>query len=202
MMSRMRTARAIGALRLLTVLALGLPAAACSSGNPATAYRAFPSIASATAPSGVLGKAVQSPEGFSIAPPAQWVARPETGRNGPSMVYTEASPGPMKPSADQLDIVVTPAITDLQTLVDQSKDETPRKLTNYRVVTDKPTVASGLPGHLLGGTYDDRGVRFENLQLIVVNDGKAYTLTFTGPASTFGSLHDLALASMSSFTVS
>jgi hypothetical protein len=198
----MRTARVPLAIRLLTVLALGSPLAACASGNPATEYRAFPSISAATSPSGMLGNPVQSPDGFSITPPARWVASPTAGRTGRSLAYVEPSASATKPSADFLDVVVTPATDDLQTLVDRAKEDTPRVLTNYMVVTDKPTMANGLPGHLLGGTYDDRGVHLQNLQLIVVNGGRSYTITFTGPASTFPALHDLALASMSSFTVS
>lgn len=204
MMSPMTTDRGTGTLRLLAVLAVGLSATtACASGNPATAYRAMPSVSSA-APTAGLAQPYQSPDGYSIRPPIGWVPRPGNGQDGRSAAYTAPAVDRANPKAFAMDltIVVRPVTADLQTLVDQAKEQTPRTLVAYQVVTDKPVMANGLPGHLLGGTYDDRGDPRENLQLLVVNTGKVYTVTFTGPASRFASLHDLALASMSSFTVS
>ena len=197
----MRPPSSTGTLRLLAVLVVGLTAtAACSSGNPATAYRAMPSLASA-APSAPLAAPFQSPDGYSLKPPAGWVAHPG---NGLSAAFSAPSVDRTNPKAfaEDLTVVVTPVADDLQTLVDQAKEKTPSTLTNYQVVTDKPVMANGLPGHLLGGTYDDRGDPRQNLQLLVVNTGKEYAVTFTGPASRFASLRDLATASMSSFTVS
>ena len=191
-------------LRLLAVLAVGLSGtAACATGNPATAYRALPSSVTAI-PSAPLAQPVQSPDGYSIAPPAGWVRSPASGPNGPSLAFFAPPadrPG-SNPPADGLAVTVAPAAADLQTLVDQAKNTDPRIRANYRIVTDKPTIASGLPGHLLGGTYDVGGVTWENLRLIVVNSEKEYTVTFTGPASSFASLHAIALASMSTLTVS
>jgi hypothetical protein len=77
-------------------------------------------------------------------------------------------------------VVITPTTAPLASLVAETKQKYPSILTNYKVVTDQPTVVNGHPAYLLGGTYDDqRSGPLENIQLLLVQDGKQYTITFT-----------------------
>jgi len=208
MMLRMRTGRSASAnrsrIRLFTVVVVvGLVGVAgCSSaGAPSTPA---PSPApSAAAPSAPLA-AYHSPDGYSISPPDGWVLHPTDGQNGVSVVF--AAPGldtaARKPFVDNLNVVVTTTADSLDTLVAQTKQQYPSVLTNYKVVTDQPTVVNGHSAHLLGGTYDDESAGpLQNVQLILAYAGKEYTVTFTSAAASFDGFHDPIQASLSTFTL-
>jgi len=211
MMLRVRTGCAAKAKKSRTrlfaaVIAVGLVAmASCSSGSTgAPSAPAPPPAPSAAAPSAPLAAAYHSPDGYSISPPDGWVLHPTDGQNGVSVVF--AAPGldkaARKPFVDNLNVVVTTTADSLDTLVAQTKQQYPSVLTNYKVVTDQPTVVNGHSAHLLGGTYDDEGAGpLQNIQLILADAGKEYTVTFTSVASSFDGFHDPIQASLSTFTL-
>lgn len=194
---------------LAGVLAVSLAGlAGCSSAEPAapgTPAPSAPASSAAPQPGGdSLAAAYHSPDGYGISPPAGWVLHPTDGQGGLSVVFAapaidKAAP---KPFADNLNVVVTPTPATLDALIAETKQKYPSVLTNYKVVTDQPAVVNGHPAHLLGGTYDDeRSGPLQNIQLIVVEAGKEYTITFTSPAPSFDSFHAVVQASLSSFTL-
>ena len=211
MMLSMTTGCAASANRSRTrlfaaVIAAGLVGvASCSSGSTAAPNTPAPPPApSAAAPSAPLAAAYHSPDGYSISPPDGWVLHPTDGQNGVSVVF--AAPGldkaAKKPFVDNLNVVVTTTADSLDTLVAQTKQQYPSVLTNYKVVTDQPTVVNGHSAHLLGGTYDDESSGpLQNIQLILADAGKEYTVTFTSAASSFDGFHDPIQASLSTFTL-
>jgi hypothetical protein len=212
MMLRMRTRCAASATRsraclFAVVIAVGLiDLAGCSSQNTSAPSPPAPSAApSAVAPSVPLAAAYHSPDGYSISPPDGWVLHPTTGQQGLSVVFaaTTVDAAAQKPFANNLNVVVTPTPDTLDSLISQAKQQSPGLLPNYTVVTDQPvTLADGQPAHLLGATYDQQGTgSLENIQLLLVDAGKEYTITFTSPAASFDSYHDLAQASLASFTL-
>jgi hypothetical protein len=189
------------------VIAVGLVGAAgCSSGNASAPSTPTPSAAPpAAAPSTPLAAAYHSPDGYSISPPADWILHPTDGQDGLSVLFgaptvDKAAP---KPFVDNLNVVITATPENLDSLVSETKQKYPSVLKNYKVVTDQPiTLPNGQPAHLLGGTSDDeRSGSLENIQLILVSAGKEYTITFTSPAASFDSYHDLIQASLASFTL-
>jgi hypothetical protein len=100
-------------------------------------------------------------------------------------------------------VVITPTTDTLESRIAQAKQQSPGLLPNYTVVADQPvTLSGGQPAHLLGATYDQQGTGpLENIQLILVTAGKEYTITFTSPARSFDSYHDLVQASLTSFSL-
>ena len=209
MMLRMRTGHATSANRsrvrlFALVIAVGLVGVAgCSSGG-APSTPAPSSAPSAAPPSAPLAAAYQSPDGYTISPPDGWVLHPTDGQNGVSVVFAapDLDKAARKPFVDNLNVVVTTTADSLDTLVAQTKQQYPSVLTNYKVVTDQPTVVNGHSAHLLGGTYDDESAGpLQNIQLILADAGKEYTVTFTSVASSFDGFHDPIQASLSTFTL-
>jgi hypothetical protein len=210
MMLRMRTCRtgALGPqLRLFAVVvAVGLSGVVgCSSGNTTAPSTPAPSEApSAAAPSVPLAAAYHSADGYSISPPADWILHPTGGQNGVSVVFgaPAVDKAAKKPFVDNLNVVITATSDNLASLVAQTKQQYPSVLTNYKIVTDQPTVVNGHSAHLLGGTYDDESSGpLQNIQLILTDAGKEYTVTFTSAAGSFDGFHDPIQASLSTFTL-
>ena len=116
---------------------------------------------------------------------------------------TGLDPAAQKPFVDNLNVVVTASTKSLEDLVAEGKAKYPSVLTNYKVITDQSIdMPNGQPAHLLGGTFDAEGYGpEENIQLIIVNGGKSYTVTFTSPAVSFDKYHDLVQASLASFVL-
>jgi len=133
------------------------------------------------------------------------VLHPTTGQQGLSVVFaaTTVDAAAQKPFVNNLNVVITPTTENLDSLIAEAKQQSPSLLPHYTVVTDQPaTLSNGQPAHLLGATYDQQGTgSLENIQLILVDAGKEYTITFTSPAGSFDSYHDLAQASLASFTL-
>jgi hypothetical protein len=143
-----------------------------------------------------------SPDGYSISPPAGWSAR-----GYPSLSAAFVAPtldnAVQKPFVDNLNVVVAPTPLTLGSTISQEKQQNPSYLSNYTIVTDQPTtLPNGQTAHLLGGTFDwPNGGELENIQLVLVNAGKEYAVTFTSSAGNFNNNYDLARASLSSFTL-
>jgi hypothetical protein len=212
MMLRMTASRVHGAqssrVRLwLTVVAIGLlGVTGCSAGNSGTPVPApSPSAAPAVpAPSVPLAAAYHSPDGYSISPPDGWVLHPTNGQNGVSVVFAASAldPAAKKAFVDNLNVVITATPETLDALVAQTKQQYPSVLTNYKIVTDQPTTLNGHAAHLLGGTYDDPAAGpLQNIQLILADAGKEYTVTFTSAAPSFDGFHEPIQASLSTFTL-
>jgi len=211
MMLHMRTRRATGLLASRTrgcaaLIAAGLiGVTGCSSGNTSAPSAPPPSTAPTTAaPSVPLAAAYHSPDGYSISPPDGWVLHPTDGQNGVSVVFAAPAldQAAKKPFVDNLNVVITATPETLDALVAQTKQQYPSVLTNYKVVTDQPTTVNGQAAHLLGGTYDDPAAGpLQNIQLILAEGGKEYTVTFTSAAPSFDAFHEPIQASLSTFTL-
>jgi hypothetical protein len=184
--------------------------AGCSSDTPASDSASAPTppgaaTASASAPanpSAALGAPYRSPDGYFISPPAGWALHPVDPRSGVSVVFaaTTLDKAAAKPFADNLNVVITPESRPLDAVVAETKAKYPTIVTNYQVVTDQPVSVQGQPAHLIGGTYaDERSGALENIQLVVVNGGKMYSVTFTTPAASFDKFHEAMNASLGSF---
>ena len=130
---------------------------------------------------------------------------PTTGQQGLSVVFaaTTVDTAAHQPFVNNLNVVITPTTDTLDSLIAQDKQQSPGLLPHYTVVTDQAaTLSKGRQAHLLGATYDQQGTgSLENIQLILVDAGKEYTITFTSPAESFDNYHDLAQASLASFTL-
>ena len=188
------------------VVAVGLVGVAgCSSENTSAPGTPAPSVApSAAAPSVPLAAAYHSPEGYSIIPPEGWVQRSTSAQDGVSVFFgaPEVDRAAPKPFTDNVNVVITASGENVDRVVSDAKEQYPSVLTNYKVVIDEPAVANGHPARLLGGTYDAEGFgSMQNIQLLVVNAGKAYSATFTFPAASFSSYEAAARASLASFTL-
>lgn len=179
---------------------------AASTSAPSTPTSSAPSAAP-SAPAPALSATVyQSPDGYSIRPPAGWIMHPTGGQDGLSVLFTAPTvdKAVQKPFADNLSVAIQSTTESLDSLISETKQKYPSFLANYKVVTDQPiAVAGGQPAHLLGGTYDVEGTgTLENIQLTVTNPGKAYTVTFTSPAGSFDNYHDQIQAALASFALS
>jgi hypothetical protein len=107
-----------------------------------------------------------------------------------------------KPFDDNLNVVITNTKEGVDGVVSDAKRQYPSVLTNYKVVIDEPAVANGHPARLLGGTYDAEGFgSMRNIQVLLVDAGKAYLATFTFPAASFSSYEAVSRASLASFTL-
>jgi DcrB len=209
MMLRMRTCgapRATGSqIRLVAVaVAVGLVGVAgCSSAS--TSAPSPPPPSAAAPPAAPLTQAYQSPDGYSISAPAGWIFHPTDGQNGLSSLFgaPTADRTDQKPFVANINVVITATADSLDNLVSQTRQQAPTVLANFKVVTDQPTtVAGGHPAYLLGGTYDQQGTgSLENLQLLLVEAGKQYTVTFTSPAGSFSTYQASAQAALASFNL-
>jgi hypothetical protein len=151
-----------------------------------------------------LAATYHSPDGYSLSPPDGWVLHPTDGQNGVSVVFAAPAldQAAKKPFVDNLNVVITPTPDTLDNLVAQTKQQYPSVLTNYKVVTDQPTTVNGHAAHLLGGTYDDPTAGpLQNIQLILAEAGKEYTVTFTSATASFDGFHEPIQASLSTFTL-
>jgi hypothetical protein len=211
MMCRMRTCcggAATGSRRRLfaAVVAVGLVGlVGCSSGSTSAPSEPSSEPAAPSAPSAPLTEAYKSPDGYSISVPAGWVFHPTDGQNGLSSLFgaPTADKTDQKPFVANINVVISPTTESLDSVASQAKQQSPGVLANFKVVTDQPTtVAGGHPAYLLGGTYDQPGTgSLENLQLLLVEAGKQYTITFTSPAGSFSNYQTSAQASLASFTL-
>lgn len=130
---------------------------------------------------------------------------PTDGQQGLSSLFSAPAvdPAAQKPFVDNINVTVQPTKQTLDELIALTKAKYPSYLANYHVVADQPvTMSTGHPAHILSGTYDAPGVGpSENVQLTLVEAGKAYTVTFTSPAASFDSYHELVRASLYTFTL-
>ena len=181
-----------GCAVLVAVAMAGVAGCSSSASNGAGSTASPPSTA---AP-------YHSKDGYSISAPAGWIFHPSDGQNGVSSIFgapTTDSAAKI-PFVDNINVVITPADADLETAVAKSIQQGPSILPNYKVTTNEPTTADGHPAHLLGGTYDDgQAGPLENLQLIIVNGSKEYTISFTSTTENYSGQRDLAEASLNSF---
>lgn len=192
--------------RLLgAVLAAGLAGAAgCSSSAPPEAAPTTAPSAAAESGRVTLGQPFRSPaDGYQISPPAGWVQRPTAPEDGISALFLAPTPDTsgQKPFNTNLNVLITPARGNLEQSVADTIQLFPSILQNYQLVINEPTVVSGEhPAHFLGGTYDLPGVgRIQNLQLVLVEAGKLYTITVTCPEKAYPGLQTNAVGSLSSF---
>lgn len=90
----------------------------------------------------------------------------------------------------------------LDSVVASAKTSLPRTFTGYTLVDDaRVATASGEPAHILGGTYREGTIPLRSKQLIVVKDGKVYTVTGFALVSVwdvkrYNALFDAALTSL------
>lgn len=186
---------------LLVVGVVGL--SGCSSATPGTPQPPSASV-SRPAPAPALAAPFKTTDNYTIAPPAGWIYHPTDKQGGISSIFGAPTldPSATNPFVDNINVVITPATKTLDDIVAQTKQAYPGYLTNYRVVIDEATTADGRPAHLLGGAYDDaKAGKLRNLQIILLDQGKQYTITFTATADKFDGLRAVAEASLRSFTL-
>lgn len=176
---------------------------ACSSVDTA-APAARSAAPASSAPAANLAAPYQSKDGYSISPPTGWIYHPVDSQRGVSSIFGAPGrdAGAKAPFVDNINVVITPTTSDLGAVIAATKQQYPGILTNYQVTTDEPTTVNNRPAYLLGGTYDDpKSGPLQNIQVILVDAGKAYSITFTSAAATFASLKQIATASLNSFTL-
>lgn len=201
------TRKASGPLKPLLAMAVAvglLGVVGCSSSAGPAPDAPTSAVAPAQSAPAAASTAYHSPEGYSIKPPPGWVLRPTDLKSGLSSLFVagRADTSAATPFTDNLNVVITPTTRSLADNVAETKRQYPGLLPHYQLVTDEPTVVNGLPAHLLGATFDDgRGGTLENLQLLIVNAGNEYTVTFTTPAPSFDTKHPIAQAALTSFTL-
>ncbi len=90
----------------------------------------------------------------------------------------------------------------LDTIVASAKKSLPRTFTGYTMIDDaRVQTTSGVPAHILGGTYTEGPLSLRSKQLIVVGGGTTYTVTGFALASVwdtkqYNALFDAALTSL------
>lgn len=146
--------------------------------------------------------AYSSPDGYSITPPKGWATHP-IGSKGTSVVFgaPESAPSRSGPFLDNINIFISPNQDSLDAVIARAKEESPKYLANYKVIGEIGTaLPSGQPAHEIGGTYDDEtSGPLENLQLIVIDSGKEYTVTYTATRDSFADHVDDVQSSFRTF---
>lgn len=155
---------------------------------PAAAGPAAPAPAAPAAPP--AEDLVRDAQGrFGIVPPPGWER--DTSEVG-EIALLFVAPDPdvddsARTFAANLNVLVRPADQDLTAVVDEARALLPERVPGYTAGTDEPAVLpGGVPAHLLGGTFTDRGFALRNLQLFTVVDGRTLIVTGTALAGAWG----------------
>jgi hypothetical protein len=204
MCAMVKPSAAVSSRLVTVVVAAGLVGlTGCASENPPPASPP-PSPASADPGVVALAPPYRHPtEGYQVRPPVGWVQQATAPQDGISVLFSSPTPDSSGQNSftSNLNVFITPARGTLDDSVATTIGTYPSVLRNYQLITNDPTVIAGdRPAHLLGGTYDVPGVgRLQNLQLVVVDAGKLYTVTVTCPEHSYPELRKTALAALSSF---
>ncbi len=152
-------------------------------------------------PAATVTGAYTHADGFSLTPPAGWVSD-ETGALGTKVIFRAPAPdqGDGGPFVANITVTVEEAGSAALDAAVEAAKEAGTLLTNYQLIDDARVVtAAGLPAHILGGTFKAGGA-IRNKQLIVIVDGKKYTMTGTTlsaawDANNYNAVFDSALTS-------
>ncbi len=138
--------------------------------------------------------------GFEIKVPKNW-SIDESGQSGAIVVLldpktTLASGSALVsfvnvtsgPSGDSLEIEVANAKLGLRKLFE-----------SYTIEEDKQMTVNGKTYHLLGGTYQIKGTKMRNRNLILINNDRGYAISATSPDSVWPKKELLLNATLFSF---
>ncbi len=89
---------------------------------------------------------------------------------------------------------------DLDTYVAATKEMLPKLLQNYRSTEDRPvTTTAGSQARIIGGTFVQGVFHIKNIQLILIEDSRAYIVTATSLESAWDKHKDLLETSLLTF---
>jgi len=120
---------------------------------------------------------VNRTHGFSINPPSGWTVD-ESGAFGTVVIFY----GPVMPETGgkiNINIVAGTTNLTLDQYVSAGKLQLASSLTNYHLVSEGSRNIGGLDGYELVGTFTQGAFNFKNKQVIFVERGRGYIITFT-----------------------
>jgi hypothetical protein len=146
---------------------------------------------------------VSSKAGFKFSLPKGWKAD-ESGSFGTlvSVANPESDVDGENKFAANINIVTEAALeVTLDEYLSASKEVLKKSFTDYNLIAERNVDVGGKAGGLLEASYNMGVYPLRNMQLIVVDNGKAYVLTATTLNSTWDKYKDVFEGSLLSFTL-
>jgi len=140
--------------------------------------------------------------GFTIYPIHGWQID-DSGRMNTAVIFTN-------PNADNdngnsfnanINVVEEKVSGSLSSTVKATKSALAKVLPNYKTTLDEKISVDGVPAELIGATFTNNSMHMENLELLIIKNGRAFTVTATALASTWDKYNLLFKSSILSFSL-